>query len=468
MRGLLVALLFGLVWPSSRADTPATHEFRLSNGLRVIVQEDHRAPVAVVQVWYRVGGGHEQDGQTGISHVLEHLMFKRTRHLAPGEFSREVARRGGRENAFTANDYTVYYQHWAAEHVPESFRLEAERMQFLELREDEVRNELKVIREERRLRVDDDPLASAMETILASTWQTSPYRQPVIGWAADIEQLTVPEIEAWYQRHYVPANALVVVVGDVEPVRLRTLAEETFGKIPARAAPAPRRRPEVAQRGLKRLRIADPRLRVPMLMINYKVPGLTQVGNGRDAPEAWEIHALEVLSALLDGGASARFPRELVRGENGIALSASISCSVVSRLPDLCSLQGVPRQGVSLKRFEAALLAHIARLQKTPPAVDELQRIKTGVIAEQVYQRDSPFGEAMVIGALAAVGLDWRLKDHYVEAIEAVTPEQVSEVARRYLRADRATIAWLEPAAEAPATKAEPSRESTVPDGERP
>lgn len=445
MRCLVMALL-PCLWASQlSAEAPSASEFSLPNGLRVIVQEDHRAPVAVVQVWYRVGGSHEQDGQTGISHVLEHLMFKRTRHLAPGEFSREVARRGGRENAFTSNDYTVYYQHWAAQHVPESFRLEAERMQYLELREDEVANELKVIREERRLRTDDDPLAAAMEVILATTWQTSPYRQPVIGWAADIEQLTVSEIGAWYNRYYAPGNAIVVVVGDVEVEALRILAAETFGKIPARAIPPARRRPEVAQQGQKRLEIRDPRLRVPMLMINYKIPGLTTVGQGDDAPESWEIHALEVLAALLDGGASARFPRELVRGEKGIALSASASCSVVSRLPDLFSLQGVPKPGVTLQQLEAALLEQLQRIRETPPSERELDRIKTAVIAEQVYQRDSPFGEAMSIGALAAVGLDWRLKDRYVDAVRAVTAEQVQQVARRYLRTEISTVAWLSP-----------------------
>ena len=445
MRCLIKALL-PCLWASQLlAAAPPASEFSLPNGLRVIVQEDHRAPVAVVQVWYRVGGSHEQDGQTGISHVLEHLMFKRTRHLAPGEFSREVARRGGRENAFTSSDYTVYYQHWAAQHVPESFRLEAERMQYLELREKEVTNELKVIREERRLRTDDDPLAAALEVILANTWQTSPYRQPVIGWAADIEQMTVPEIAVWYDRYYAPGNAIVVVVGDVKVDALRALAAETFGKIPGRATPAPRRRPEVTQQGQKRLEIRDPRLRVPMLMINYKIPGLTSVGEGKGAPQAWEIHALEVLAALLDGGASARFPRELVRGEKGIALSASASCSVVSRLPDLFSLQGVPKPGVTLAQLEAALLEQLQRIRTTPPTDTELARIKTAVIAEQVYQRDSPFGEAMSIGALAAVGLDWRLKDRYVDAVRAVTPEQIQQVARRYLREETSTVAWLSP-----------------------
>jgi zinc protease len=442
----LLPLLMIVLSAAVHAAPPAATEYTLSNGLRLIVQEDHRAPVAVVQVWYRVGGSHEHDGITGISHVLEHLMFKRTQHLATGEFSRRVAERGGTENAFTAPDYTAYFQQWAASNVAESFRLEAERMQHLLLDPEEVANELKVIREERRLRTDDDPGAAAFEQILAATWQTSPYRQPVIGWAADIEQMQLEEIRDWYARYYTPNNAAVVVVGDVKPEALRTLAEETFGKIPARALPVAKARPEVPQQGLKRLEIIDPRLRVPSLVMNYKVPGLTQVGPGEGAPADWEIHALEVLAALLDGGASARLPRALVRN-GGPALSASASYAASSRLMDLFSFDGIPREGVSLAQLEKAFRDQIARVQDSPPDAQELARIKTGVIAESIYQRDSPFGQAMLIGSLVAVGLDWRLKDSYVDDIDAITPAQVQAVARKYFRDEVATIAWLMPEA---------------------
>ncbi|MBM4226530.1 MAG: insulinase family protein [Gammaproteobacteria bacterium] len=442
----LLLLLMTMFCVSARAATPNTSEYTLSNGLRLIVQEDHRAPVAVVQVWYRVGGSDEHDGITGISHALEHLMFKRTRNLATGEFSRRVAQRGGTENAFTSADYTAYYQQWAASNVAESFRLEAERMQHLMLDPEEVANELKVIREERRLRTEDDPGAAAFERILAATWQTSPYRQPVIGWAADIEQMQLEEIRDWYARYYIPNNAVVVVVGDVQPEALRTLAEDTFGKIPARPLPAAKVRPEVPQQGLKRLEILDPRLRVPTLVMNYKVPGLTQVGRGEGAPEHWEIYALDVLAALLDGGASARLSREMVRN-GGAALSASANYSGSSRLMDLFSFEGVPRNGVGLADLEQAFREQIERIKQNPPGEEELARIKTGVIAADIYQRDSPLGQAMIIGSLVAVGIDWRLRDSYVEDIEAITPAQVQAVARKYFRDEVATIAWLLPEA---------------------
>ncbi|MGD9600218.1 MAG: M16 family metallopeptidase [Gammaproteobacteria bacterium] len=442
MRIALASVLIALS-VAAEAATTAT-EFALGNGLRVIVQEDHRAPVAVVQIWYRVGGSDETDGTTGLSHALEHMMFKRTTHLATGEFSRRVAARGGRENAFTTADYTTYFQQWSADEVAQSFALEAERMQYLELDPEEFANEMKVIREERRLRTDDDAQARAMEAVLAHTWQTSPYRQPVIGWAADIEQLTLEDLRKWYARYYTPDNALVVVVGDVQPEEIRSLAERHFGGIPRRAPPARKSRPEVAQRGPKRLTIADPELRLPRVTLHYKVPGLTGIGTGEPAIEPWEIYALEVLASTFDGGASARFPRELVRGRE-IALAAGTSYSSTSRLPDLFTFDAVPREGVELPALEAALRAQIAAIQAEPPAADELARIKRAVVADNVFQQDSMFSQAMIIGALAINGIDWRLKDRYVENIEAVTPAQVQQVARKYLRDEVLTVAHLVP-----------------------
>ncbi len=423
---------------------PATQEFTLENGLRVLVQEDHRAPVVVVQVWYKVGGSYELDGATGVSHALEHMMFKRTKHFATGEISRRIAELGGRENAFTTADYTTYFQQWAASNVALSFELEAERMHNLVLDPAEFVNELKVIREERRLRTDDSPQALAFETILAHTWQTSPYRQPVIGWASDIEQMQLAELSVWYQRYYAPNNALLVVVGDVVPAAIQGLAQQHFGALPRQALPPPKDRPEVTQTGLKRLTIANSRQRIPMLIMNYKVPGLTQVGGAQPGVEAWEIYALEVLAATLDGGASARFARELVRGSE-VALTAGATYSGTSRLADLFTFDGVPRDGVSLAQLEAAIKAQIAAVQKTPPTTAELARIKTGVVAENIYQQDSLFSQAMMLGSLAVVGLDWQLKDQYVAQIQAITPAQVQTVARKYFADEMATVAYLVP-----------------------
>jgi len=221
----------------------------------VIVQEDHRADVAVVQIWYKVGASFEQDGATGVSHALEHMMFKRTKNLASGEFSRLVAARGGRENAFTTADYTTYFQQWSADNIELSFKLEADRMQNLLLDPEEFKNELKVIHEERRLRTEDNAQSVAIETVLAHTWQTSPYRQPVIGWAADIDQMQLAELADWYHRYYTPNNAILVVVGNVQIAAIKKLAEQYFSAIPRRELPPQKVRPEVAQHGEMRLQI---------------------------------------------------------------------------------------------------------------------------------------------------------------------------------------------------------------------
>lgn len=445
----LLAAVFALLTAGTAcAEDARTHEFKLDNGLKLVVQEDHRAPVAVVQIWYKVGAGYEQDGATGVSHALEHMMFKRTKNLATGEFSRTIADRGGRENAFTSLDYTAYFQQWSKDDVELSFKLEAERMQHLLLDEQEFTTEMKVIAEERRLRTDDDPQALAAEVAQTVAWQTSPYRQPVIGWAADIASMRLPDLRAWYERWYTPSNATLVVVGDVEPAAIRRLAEQYFGGIAARDIEPPRARPEVEQHGAKRVIVRNEKVQLPHLMMAFKTPTMTQIGQpGPDGKpvEAWEIYALDVLAAVLDGGSSARFTRELVRGQE-IASQVSTYFQSMARLPDLFSIDATPREGRELDALEAAILAQLEAIKAAPPTTDELTRVKTQVVADTVYQQDSMFYQAMIIGTLESVGLSWRLRDEYDAAIRQITPEQVQAVARRYFHPDRSTVAWLLPA----------------------
>jgi zinc protease len=439
-----LATLTCLLAPAALAG--ATSEFRLDNGLELIVHEDHRASVAVVQVWYRVGSSYEHDGVTGVSHALEHMMFKGTQKVGLGRFSRIVAENGGEENAFTSADYTAYYQQWGADKVGLSFELEADRMRGLLLDKEEFGREMRVVMEERRLRTEDDPQALAQETTLATAFQTSPYRHPVIGWAADIEHMSVEDLRAWYERWYAPNNAIVVVVGDVDPKQVLALAQRHFGPLPARAIAPDKPRPEVPQRGLKRVVIEDLDARLPLLMMSYKVPVLP-MALAQEVPE-WEVYALEVLAATLDGGASARLSKELVRGRE-VAVQASASYSLAARLQSLFSFSAVPRPGVTLEQLEDLIEEQIARLQNEPPSDEELSSIKTQVVADALYERDSLFYQAMLIGSLESIGLDWRLKDDYVGRVKAVTAEQVQAVARKYLINERATITYLVPAAEA-------------------
>ncbi|MDA0821277.1 MAG: pitrilysin family protein [Proteobacteria bacterium] len=438
-------LLFFLTLAAPALANDRTHEFMLDNGLKLIVQEDHRAPVAVVQVWYKIGSSFEYDGITGVSHALEHMMFKGTEKIAPGAFSEIVAAKGGDENAFTSTDYTAYFQTWAAENVGLSFELEADRMRNLLLSESEFKSEIKVVLEERRLRTDDNPQALLGESAHAVAFQTSPYRQPVIGWAADIQAMDVADLKKWYQRWYAPDNATVVVVGDVDPAAVNALAIKHFGSLKRESVKPTRLRPEVEQHGKKTVTVTSDKTRVPYLYMGYKTPVLNSVSEEGGVAE-WEIYALDVLSETLDGGPSARLTQRLIR-DSRIAAQVSASYSSTSRLPDLFSFSAAPAGKHTLEAVEQAIIDEIEKLQKDPPSNAELERIKTQVVADSIYERDSIFYQGLIIGTLESVGLDWRLNDEYVANIKRVTPDQVREVAKKYLVPSQLTVAKLLPGA---------------------
>ncbi len=412
------------------------HETTLDNGLKVIVKPDRRAPVVVSQLWYKVGSSDEPAGLTGVSHVLEHMMFKGSERLAPGEFSRIIAELGGRENAFTSKDYTAYYQQLEKSRLPVSFELEAERMRKLRLPDDEFQKEVKVVMEERRLRTDDRPEGLLYEQFMATAYQVHPYRNPIIGWMDDLKKLRVEELKDWYRRWYAPNNATLVVVGDVEPRAVFALANKYFGAIP-RAEVAPNAAPaEPPQRGTRRTRVAAP-AEVPSILLGFHVP---QFRTGRE----WEPYALEVLAGVLDGGNSARFARELVR-EQQIANNADADYGSVARYPGMFTISATPARGHDSEELERALLAQIERLRQEPVSDAELERVKAQVVAGNVFNRDSLYYQAMQIGMLETTGAGWRLMDDYVEGIRRVSARQVQEVAQHYLIETNLTVAVLDP-----------------------
>jgi zinc protease len=430
---LALVLLLGATTPAAAG----VYEHVLDNGLKVLVKPDRRAPIVTSQVWYKVGSSYEPGGITGVSHVLEHMMFKGTENLAPGEFSQIIAENGGDENAFTGTDYTAYFQTLAADRLEVSFELEAERMRRLTLPEEEFVKELEVVKEERRLRTDDDPQSLTYEQFQAVAYQASPYRNPIIGWPSDLETMQVEDLRGWYQQWYAPNNATVVVVGDVDPEAVFALAEKHFGPLEAEPVVPPKPRSEPEQRGERRLVVKAP-AKEPYLIMGYKVPVLA------NADADWEPYALEMLASVLDGGASARFSRELVRGER-IAASAGAGYSAFTRLPGLFRLSGTPAKGHSVDELEAALLDQIERVQTELVSPEELARIRTQLIAGKVYEKDSVFYQAMQLGQLETVGLGWELVDEYVERLSAVTPEQIRAVARKYLVPEVRTVARLDP-----------------------
>jgi len=413
------------------------HEYRLDNGLKVIVKEDRRAPIAVSQVWYKVGASYEPGGVTGVSHVLEHMMFKGTDSLAAGEYSRIIAANGGQENAFTSRDYTAYHQTLSADRLEVAFKLEADRMRNLTLSAEEFAKEIEVVKEERRLRTEDKPASLTYEQLSAVAYRSLPYANPVIGWMADLENMTVEDLASWYRLWYAPNNAILVVVGDVQAEQVLALAKRYFGPIEAETIPLQKARSEPRQRGVTRVTVRAP-AREPYLIFGFKTP---VVGS---SDEDWEPYALEILASVLDGGGSARFTRNLVRGRE-IAVSAGAGYSAFARLPGMFLVDGTPAPGKDIAMLEAALLDEIATVQRDLVSDSELRRIATQVVAGKVYELDSVFAQAMLIGRLEAINLDWKLAKEYVERIKQVTPEQVREVARKYLIADNMTLAVLDP-----------------------
>ncbi len=430
-------LFFSLTATASLASAQQVHEFSLDNGLKLIVKEDHRSPIVVSQVWYKVGSSYEHMGITGVSHVLEHMMFKGTKKYGPNEFSRIIAENGGRENAFTGSDYTAYFQTMEKSRLAVSFELEADRMRNLLLKQEEFEKEVKVVMEERRMRTEDKPDSLTYERFKSVAMVTSPYRNPVIGWMNDLENMQLQDLADWYRAWYAPNNATLVVVGDVDANEVHKLARKYFGAIKPVKLTLPRPFVDVEHTGIKRMTMKLP-AKLPSLYMGYRVPVV------KDAKVEWFPYALEVLAGVLDGGDSARFTRYLVR-DNHVAAGVGVSYDPFSRLPDLLTISGTPAEGTTVEQLEKAIRAQLEKVKNEPVDQKELDRIKAQVVAGKVYERDSVFYQAMQIGMLETVGLDWRLNDQYLEKIKAVTPEQVQVVARRFLEDDLLTVAVLEP-----------------------
>jgi len=433
---LLVTVFLCLPVFCSNAETKV-FEHKLANGLKVLVKEDHRSPVAVSQVWYKVGSSYEPGGITGISHMLEHMMFKGTDKHPAGEFSRIIAENGGDENAFTGQDYTAYFQTMEASRLAVSFELEADRMRNLHLLPEELKKELQVVTEERRMRTDDNPQAKMQEHFITLAYSNSPYKHPVIGWPADIANYTVEDLQAWYQRWYAPNNATLVVVGDVQPKAVFELAEKYFGTLKPSDLKPLKPQTEIEQLGVRKMTVKVP-AKLPSIVMGYKVPVLKTAAN------EWEAYALEVLAGVLDGGSSARLSSGLVRGKQ-IAVSADAGYGMTSRMSDLFELEATPAEGKTVSDLEAALKEEIKKLQENLISSEELQRIKAQVLASNIYEKDSNFYQAMQLGTLETVGLGWQKADEYVPKINLVTAEQVRDVARKYLVEDHLSIAYLEP-----------------------
>lgn len=428
--------------PAAAATTSGAQQFTLKNGMQLIVQPDHRAPTAVHMVWVRVGSMDEVDGTTGVAHVLEHMMFKGSKTVPPGEFSRKVAALGGRENAFTSRDYTGYYQQIPAQRLEDVMRLESDRFAYNQWPDEEFKKELEVVKEERRLRTEDQPRAMLAEQLFAATFNASPYRRPIVGWMSDLDAMTPDDARAFYRQWYTPTNAAVVVAGDVDVNKVRALAEKYYGSLPVHATPARKPRTEPVQQGLRRIAVKAPAEQA-YVALAFRAPSLNAVDNLTDTDR--DALGLMVLSAVLNGYDGARLDRALTQGEQRVADSASSSAMVTGRGPSLFMLSGVPAAGKTAAQVEAALRAEVARVAREGINEAELARVKTQWIASTVYERDSVMSQAQELGGNWVQGFPLDANERLLALLRTVTAEQVQAVAGKYFGDDQLTVATLLP-----------------------
>jgi zinc protease len=426
---LSVLLVFSIPAVSSSADI---REYTLDNGLKVIISEDHKVPLAIFQIWYRVGSRYEVSGKTGLSHLLEHMMFKGTPKYSSKEFSRIIQRNGGINNAFTTKDYTTYFQEIASDRIGISIDLESDRMANLIMDPGETASECSVVMEERRMRNEDDPQNSLFEETVATAFMTHPYRRPVIGWMTDISRLRRKDLVSYYKKYYSPNDAFIVVVGDVDTDRMLKKIKDAFGEKKEAEIDKVTVTREPEQRGEKRIHLRK-EAELPYIVVAYHAPSFPQ----------GDSFALDVLSSILSSGKSSRFYRSLVYDKK-IALNAGSDYDGMHIDPFLFFLYGTPAHGKGLAELEQGLYAEVDSIKASLPSEREVQKAKNQIEASFIFGQDSIYMQAMKIGIFEILG-GWRLMDSYLEGIRKVTPEDVQRVAKKYLVEDNRTVGILLP-----------------------
>lgn len=408
------------------------HEYTLDNGLKVIIKEDHRSPVVMSQVWYRVGATDEPAHLGGISHLLEHMMFKGTKTVSSADFERVIAKFGGSNNAFTSHDYTAYYEIFPANRLSLALELEADRMTNLQLNAADFTAERQVVMEERRQRTDDNPNARAYEQFAKLAYPSSPRGESVIGPMAEIAAITLDDLKHWYQTWYAPNNATLVIVGDVDPEQALAQIKHYFGD--KKPQPLPQR-PSVTQAGFRGLSETTTQLpvQVPSLLLAYNLPTLTTATDPKTA------YSLSLLADVLDGGLSARLEKHLVRDQQLLA-SVGSDYDAFGRGDGLLLIQATPRQGVSLAQAKAAILAEIEALKTAPIDNRELARAKTNTLTGLIYAQDSISGQAQMIGRLTSIGLSDEMIYALPSVLDTITQADLHQVAKQYLTDTNLTV----------------------------
>jgi zinc protease len=412
-----------------------TKEYKLENDLKVLIVEEHKAPVATFQIWYRVGLKDEPAGKSGISHLLEHMMFKGTPKYGPSALSKIVQKNGGTDNAYTTKDYTVYFELLSSDRIRLSFDLEADRMQNLAMEPKEVLSERNVVMEERRLRYEDDPQHAIFEEVVAAAFKVHPYQRPVIGWMSDLKSIGRDDLYSYYKSHYSPRKAVIVIVGDVHGDEMIEKVRSSFADIPSGPPVEPVASAEPEQRGERRV-ILKREAELPYILSAYHVPSFPHE----------DSYALDVLNVILSGGKSSRLYRSLVY-EKKVALNASADYSGFNKDPYLFFFYATAFPGKDIKEVEESLYSEIEKLQKEPPSGREVLKAKNQIESSFIVEQDSIYAQAMKYGMFEMLG-DWRLMDRYLEGIRKVMPEDVMKAARKYLNEDNRTVGILVPAKE--------------------
>jgi zinc protease len=427
----LVFLLLA-VPPSSAGVADGVSEVALDNGLKVVLRENHKAPLITFQVWYRVGSRNEEWGKTGLSHMLEHMMFKGTEKTGPEEFSRIIQENGGNDNAFTSRDFTAYFENLSSDRAGVAINLESDRMENLRLREEDFSTERMVVMEERRMRTEDNPSAFLQEQLEAAAFQLQPYHWPVIGWMEDVKGFTLDDVRAYYKEYYNPANAFIVVVGDFRKKEILGSIEKAFGSIPEGVSPVQKRDIDPPQTGERRVYVKR-EAQLPSIVIGYHVPNLRQ-------PDSY---ALEVLATILSGGKSSRLYRDLVLDKQ-LAFNVDADNPLLSKDPSLFYLSADLQPGKKVGDAEKALDKEIEKLQEEPVDEKELEKAKNQIEASFIYGQDSLFYQAMLL-AEYEIAASWRAIDDYLPSIRRVTQEDIMRVAKQYLKGDNRTVGILIP-----------------------
>ena len=431
---LAVSLLFlGLGGRAQAFSEKDVLETTLSNGLKVLLLENRKAPVVTSQIWYNVGSRDEPLGQSGLTHLVEHLMFRGTEKVGPKMFSRIIQKNGGQDNAFTSRDYTAYFENIASDRLAIALDLEADRMTGLTVDEQKFQTERLVVQEERRLRIKDDPAASLFEELGAVAFKSHPYKRPVIGWMEDLEGLTHADFLQFYRRFYQPGNATLVVAGDFQKEKLLPLIRETFGKIPA-GKPIPRIKVlEPPQEAEKRITLRRQEARLPYVVLAYHVPAFPH-------PDAFP---LEVMSQILAGGKSSRLYRKMVYAEQ-LALETGADFPFNSRDPHLFYVSAQAMPGKSPEQIEQRLLREIVDWRETPPSAEEIERAKNQIEASYIFAQDSIFYQGMMLGKYQTLG-SWRDIQQFLPGIRAVTRDDLLRVHQTYFQPANRTVGVLLP-----------------------